>query len=135
MKQKSNLIDIWTEFDWHMNKELILIDIWFTHSLRSFVWCDMNNCIQRTEFVVHINQFSHLTSDLYSWMLFLDTETRLDWIQITSTWKRTWIQFQFTGGAFLCQIDIWINFDWHMNKELTWYIKFNLFLYLTQKHG
>ena len=114
-----------------MNKELNLIDIWTknwiwylfncTHSLRSFVWCDMNNCIQRTEFVVHINQFSHLTSDLYSWMLFLDTETRLDWIQITSTWKRTWIQFQFTGGAFLCQIDIWTK-NWLDISNLIYFI-------------
>ena len=134
MNKELDLIDIWTEFDWYEQRTRFDWHknwIWYlfncTHSLRSFVWCDMNNCIQRTEFVVHINQFSHLTSDLHSWMLFLDTETRLDWIQITSTWKHTWIEFEFTGGMFLCQIDIWTKIDWHMNKELTWYIKFDLF--------
>ena len=92
-----------------------------THSLRSFVWCDVNDCIQRTEFVIHINQFSHLTSDLYSRMPFLDTETRLDWIQITSTWKHTWIQFQFTGGAFLCQETTFMSTNQKSNVKIDWY--------------
>ena len=107
------------KFDWHKHKELNLIDMWLcTHSLRSFVWCDVNDCIQRTEFVIHINQFSHLTSDLYSRMLFLDTETHLLWIQTAFMCVFMYSWFEFNLAVFLCQI----------KTNQIWYIKFHSYV-------
>ena len=63
-----------------------------------------------------MNETWYIKFDLF----LFDTETRLDWIQITSTWKRTWMQFEFTGGMFLCQETTFMNTNQKSNVKIDW---------------